>query len=310
MTETAEQIELLEEDANFAKPLRRVAYEAGMLLGLEATQEEQSYHRRRLNRQQYWLHGSGTLTGMVVAIDPASSGSPDPILTRMTISPGLGVDGLGREVLVNETYCIDLGDWLKAQTESSLRDAYDEVANVLWLKTTVRYQDCEVAKQPVLARKVNLSTDAVQPSRLADSISLEFIPEPPPADDSRFKPWSNHEAIEDAAPASLTQTETDYLAATALSDPALANQLQFHARLLHGLDGSDVDAALAADQLEDGARLLLARISIDVPDINTILNADENDQVDNPNDIHVNNLVRPFLSTPSQLAYLLRNTAP
>jgi hypothetical protein len=65
---------------------------------------------------------------------------------------------------------------------------------------------------------------------------------------------------------------------------------------------------VAAGQLEEGARLLLARVSIAVPDLNSILHSNLGDPVVNPNDIHVNNLVRPFLSTASQLAYLARTT--
>ena len=45
----------LEQDDQLAEPLRRVSYEAGMMLGLEATRDEQAYHRRRLTRHQYWL---------------------------------------------------------------------------------------------------------------------------------------------------------------------------------------------------------------------------------------------------------------
>ena len=41
----------LESDSNFAAPLRRVSFQAGMLLGVEATQSEQDYHRRRLVRR-------------------------------------------------------------------------------------------------------------------------------------------------------------------------------------------------------------------------------------------------------------------
>ena len=307
MSELAEQNTTLEDDADLKKPLRRVAYEAGMLLGLEATQDEQDYHRRRLIRHQYWLHGSGTLVGMVVSIDPDSTTATGPVLTRVVISPGIGIDGLGREVLVNESYCVDLGDWLKAQSETHLREGYDEGSNELHLKVTVRYQECEVAKQPVLARKLNLSTDAVQSSRIADSIELEISAELPPAADARYQPWANHDPVEDATPSELTQAETDTIAAAA-ANPALQSQLQLHARLLHALGENGVDVQLAADQLEQGARLLLARIVIQVPDLNSILDADENDQVVNPNDISVNNLVRPFLTTASQLAYLETTT--
>lgn len=307
MNTMADDLASLEQDTELGTSLRRVAYEAGMLLGLEATRDEQAYHRRRLNRHQYWLHGSGTLAGMAVAIDPPTATGTDPELTRITISPGLGIDGLGREVQINEAYCMDLGDWLKAQTETSLREGYDETANLLWLKVTVRYQECDVAQQPVLARKLNLSTDAVQPSRKADSIALELIPEIPSTTvDNRYRPWAVHDPVEDAIPAALTQVEQDFLAA-APAGSALEAQLQLNARLLHGLDGDSLDAALVADQLEQGARLLLARLSIQMADLNTILNADENDEVVNPGDISVNNLLRPFLTTASQLAYLQRS---
>ena len=308
MSILAEDTSTLEEDAALDEPLRRVAYEAGMMLGLEATRDEQAYHRLRLNRHQYWLHGSGTLTGMVVALDPASSSSTDPVLTRITVSPGIGIDGLGREVLINEGYCIDLGAWLKTRTELQLREGYDEAENLLWLKVTVRYRACAVAAQPVLARKLNLSSDAVQPSRSIDSIALELSTELPPAEDDRYRPWPVHEPVEDALPAALTPAEQDTLTAAEAADPDSGRQLQLHARLLYALQEQGVSARVAADQLEEGARLLLARLSIQVTDLNSILDADENDQVVNPNDISVNNLLRPFLVTASQLAYLQRSS--
>ena len=52
MPTTLEDNPILEQDATLDSPLRKVAYEAGMLLGLEATQEEQDYHRRRLTPGQ------------------------------------------------------------------------------------------------------------------------------------------------------------------------------------------------------------------------------------------------------------------
>lgn len=307
MSAIAEEIDTLKDDANLSEPLRRVAYEAGMLLGLDATRDEQAYHRRRLNRQQYWLHGSGTLAGMAVVIDPATTTETDPILTRMNVSPGIGIDGLGREVLIRENYCIDLGDWLKAQNETALRDGYDEAADLLWLKVTVRYQECDVAQQPVLARKLNLSTDAVQASRKADSILLELIPElPPTVEDTRFQPWAAHHPIDEPLPTELTTTENNFIEGLP-ADTAARAQRELQARLLYALDDDSVSTELLSDQLEEGARLLLARISIPMTDLAVILNADENDQVVNPNGISVNNLVRPFLMTASQLAFLQRS---
>jgi hypothetical protein len=308
MSETADETQLAR-DADFTTPLKRVSYEAGMLLGLEATRDEQTYHRQRLNRQQYWLHGSGTLVGMVVAIEPLDTTETGPILTHINVSPGIGIDGLGREVSIQEGYCVDLGAWLQAQTEASLRDGYDEDNDLLWLRVTVRYQACEVAKQPVLARKLNLSTDAVQPSRTADSILLEMIPElPPEAEGESFHPWAVHNPVDQAFDINTLDPSEQAVIQAADGNPALQQQLLLNARLLHALDGEGVDTNMAAGQLEEGARLLLARVSIAVTDLHSILDSHVGDPVVNPNDIHVNNLVRPFLTTASQLAYLARTT--
>jgi len=300
MSDTAEQTQL-KNDADLSTPLKRVAYEAGMLLGLEATRDEQAYHRQRLNRQQYWLHGSGTLAGMAVAIDPPNTTETGPISTRITVGPGIGIDGLGREVNIHESYCIDLGEWL--QTQDNLLDGYDEVNDTLWLRITVRYHACDVAKQPVLARKLNLSTDAVQPSRTADSILLEMKPEIPPEDSHHYQPWAAHNAIENTMP--VLDTAEQEVIDNAAANPAYQQQLRLHARLLHALDGSTNTSSANAD-LEEDARLLLARIAIAMPDLQVIEDAHAGDPVVNPNDIHVNNLVRPFLVTPGQLAYLAR----
>jgi len=306
MSSFDEEIDTLQEDANFEQPLRRVDYQAGMLLGLEATRDEQSYHRRRLNRHQYWLQGYGTVAGLVVAIEPPPSTTTleDFAPTRLTVSPGIGIDGLGREVLVHEAYGIDLSDWLKTKTLAQLEEGYRD--SKLWLKVTLRYQEVPVGLQPVLARKLNLSTDAVQPSRMADSILLELIPELPPvveAHNEHYQPWAVHDPVGDARPAQLTATETQYIQNT--SNTNLAAQLELHARLLHGLGNSGLTAQLAADELEAGSRILLARLAIPLASLNTIINAGEQQQVVQPKQVEVNNLVRPFVVTASQLSRLL-----
>jgi len=288
----------LEQDDRLAEPLRRVSYEAGMMLGLEATRDEQAYHRRRLTRHQYWFQGYGTLAGLNVSMSPASHSDPDDdTLVRLHVSPGIALDGLGREVMLHETYCIDLRQWLDAQSESALLEGYDHGPGHLWLKVCIRHKDCAIARQPVLARKLNLSTDAVQPSRTADSVQLELIPERPPTDDHRYHPWGSHQFVTDALP-ELSAAEQATLQATTDSSATAGAQLQLHARLLHALDAGGLSTLNLADELASGARLLLARIRIDASDINHL--------IINPERIQINNLVRPFLTTASQLAWLSR----
>ena len=105
-------------DGRFEEALKRVSYEPGMLLGLEATRAEQDYHRRRATRHGYWLHGAGTVAGLRVSIRAEDPGNDtDNVRVRLVVSPGVGVDGLGREIGVAEPYCVDLGAWLTAQHE-------------------------------------------------------------------------------------------------------------------------------------------------------------------------------------------------
>ncbi len=298
--DTLDDDSTIKQDAELAEPLRRVAYEAGMMLGLEATRDEQAYHRRRLNRHQYWLHGYGTLAGMLVSQAPDShENETDPVSVRLMVGPGIGIDGLGREVLVHETHCINLGDWLAAQTESHLREGYVDADALLWLKVYVRQKDCPVAKQPVAARKLNLGTDAVQPSQISDSVRLELVAEVPDDAADANPLWSGQAELTEDVP-ELTESEQDYLDQVTAANAEAGAQLALHARLLHAMD-TGLDSRNLSQALEQGARLLLATVSIRVTDINAILV--------NPELIEINNLVRPFLMTASQLAWLARRPA-
>jgi hypothetical protein len=296
MSELVRDQETLDRDATFEQPLRRVHYEAGMMLGLEATRDEQDYHRRRLTRHQYWLHGYGTVAGMAVTLDPATSTTPtESITVRVVVSPGIGIDGLGREVVLTEPYCVNLGEWLEAQSDARLLEGYDSDADTLWLQVTVRQADCEVAAQPVLAQKLNASTDAVQPSRDEDSVRLEMAARLPPSDGGAYHPWAVHGPLSGDPPAELTQAEQDLIAA---AGGETARQLGLQARLLYALGDEGLSLGSLVEGLDAAASILLARIAINVPDIENILV--------NPANISVNNLVRPFVMTAGYLAHLAR----
>ena len=80
-----------------------------MLLGIEATFAEQDYHRRRATRHGYWLNGAGTVAGLRVSLQSKDPGNDtENVRVRLVVSPGIGVDGLGRELSVAEPHCVDL----------------------------------------------------------------------------------------------------------------------------------------------------------------------------------------------------------
>lgn len=297
-------------DGRFEETLKRVSYQPGMLLGLEATRAEQDYHRRRATRHGYWLHGAGTVAGLRVSIRAADPGNDtDPVRVRLVVSPGVGVDGLGRELSVAEPYCVDLGAWLTAQHEDEdlwgalIRDGYAEADNLLWLKVTMRYQDCASGLQPVLATEVNAGTDPVQPSRVTDCVLFELVAERPddvPEEEHLFAAHSRIKSY-DEIEADLGERERAQVEA---ASGAARTQLELGARLLHSL--GDDNQSLVARQafLTDPAQLartLLARIAVRLTPP-----APEPDLIVNPRRIEIDNLVRPFLFNAAALARLLR----
>jgi len=303
MSLTAEDIATLNQDADLDEPLRRVAYEAGMLLGLEATRDEQVYHRRRLTRQQYWLHGAGTLAGLRVRVEsvppPASAPAGTAARVRLLVGPGIGIDGLGREILVHETHCLDLADWLGAQDQTTLADGFDVANTRLNLRISARYQDCPVAAQPVLARKLNLGTDAVAASRIADAVALEIEAESPAAVAATppFTPWPLHGPLDGPMPP-LSEAETIALAAADLESAAAGARMRMRLRLLHLFDGGGWSPPGTLSDLLGRARLPLARVAIQTPDPATVAGTLTAAVVS------VDNLSRPFVPTAAQLAHL------
>ncbi len=312
---TAMQDQSLISDGKFEQPLKRVVFEPGMLLGVEATTSEQDYHRRRLVRHQYWLHGYGTVAGLVVSLQAEEPENIDQhILTKLIVSPGIAIDGLGREVSSYEPYCINLQDWLEAHSDKDriwqvANGGFDGSDNSLWLKICFRYQEQPSGLQPVMATQINAGTDPVQPSRLKDCLLLELIPEKPLFEDAAFAPWGPpayldplqgghvHGQVPAVPSAPLNPVEQTYLTAQDNAEGLLS----LNAAMLHAL-GTDKNALQMQATEAEAARTLLARIRIQ-------LNPDRK-VVSNPQRMQINNLLRPFVTTPQQLLSLHRSVAP
>ena len=304
----------LADDARFDDALKRVSHAAGMLLGLEAVRAEQAYHRRRHTRHAYWLHGSGTVAGLRVSLraeDPAGDADRDMDL-RIVVSPGIAIDGLGREVSVAEPYGIDLRAWLTVRRSEPerwaalVRDAHDPVANTLRLDVTLRYRDVASGLQPVMAEAINAGTDPVQPARLADAVLLELVPAGRVDARGPQHQFAAHRQVPAWDDVAGLFSDAERLSVTDATG-AERRRRELGARLLHAL--ADDNQALAtrrasttgADEL---ARTLLARLVVQLnpPD-------PANDMapglVINPLRLALDNLARPFVFSATALAHLL-----
>lgn len=293
--------ESVELDTLLAQPLERVNYTAGMMLSLEAINAEQRYHRQRVNRLQYWFQGAGTLLGLAVKqVSPVTAEAGQDQSLRLVVSPGIAIDGLGRELLCHEPYCVNLRDWLAAQQLSDsafLQNALKLDKSAIQLSVTIRYQAASSGLQPVMARTINGGIDPVQPSRAKDALLLEILPGTLPAAQDIFpRAGLKREPLDTDELSWLSDTEQQHITGLDEREQQLARlQLQ----LLYG-PRSDVGALELAGQYAELARVLLAVIEIPLrqdrlPTISPILH---------PNSIRINNLIRPFITTPDQLRWL------
>ncbi|MEJ2043812.1 MAG: hypothetical protein P8X74_09580 [Reinekea sp.] len=290
-------------DADLHVPLERVNFAPGMMLGVDATVAEQTYHRMRVSRHNYWFHGVGTLFGLAVTLDPVSSDDANSnTTTRLKVSPGIGIDGLGREVMSFEPYCVNLGDWFADQLADPQNRLADGEINTttgsgkaINLLITMKYSACTTGLQPVLARKVNAGTDPVQASRTRDSLQLDIIPAPGPDAAAIFtRPGL---ALTDIDPDTDTTSAEQAHLASLSGDAARLARLQ--AQMLYGIEADLGRLELHGDP-EDLARVLLATVTVPLraaalPDYDPHIN---------PEVIDINNLVRPFVNTADQFAWL------
>lgn len=301
----------LEADLDIHKPLEQVNYEPGMLLGVEATKAEQAYHRQRVNRLQYWFQGAGTLMGLLVKMKPPHLADDENDQSiQLIVSPGVAIDGLGRELLSYEPYCVNLRDWLKLQDKKFFSDGLLEVEDEKFIQLciTVRYQISAAGLQPVMMRKVNAGVDAVQPSRARDSILLEIVPgAPDQIPDDFYRAGLKMKPVEDDTKALelLTKDEKKYFG----KQTAKKRQLtRLQTQLLYGLT-NEVGALELKGAYDELARVLLASIQIPVK----VIEVDgeiEYQLTLNPDEIQLNNLIRPFITTPDQLAWLVQEEMP
>jgi hypothetical protein len=311
MSDAANALDVAElaTDALFTDTLQRVSFQPGILLGSDALTTEQAYHVRRLNRILRWLNGPGTVFGLRVDVQsPAAGATGDSV--RINVGPGYAIDGLGREVMVGQSYSISLRDWLIAQNGVSTALSQYYVNNVLYLRLTVRAQTLESQLQPVVAELFDAGLDPVVAARIDDGFALEISGDPnmtgehtPDARASQIVDWSpDHTAPPAAGPTTATPTPTPTPAPTpapvaltareramlaaASSNGAILQALNLQSWLLMRPFPTYDDSPGAQDRFAEASRLLLASIQVTLASQSAAPSSAS---------VAINNLVRPFV---------------
>jgi hypothetical protein len=288
---TADQTELAN-DAQFTDTLGRVSFQPGILLGAEALNAEQTYHLRRLTRHQRWLVGSGTVFGMQVTVGVPQDDATD---LRLTVSPGYGIDGLGREALVNEPYAISLRDWLAAESAAP-NIAGNFVGGVLFLRVTVRARALPQDLQPVVSQLFDAGLDPVVTARIGDGFQLELLGDPLHLQDVPARPldwWAPLRTTPPAGQVPGIVTTREQATIAGIAEAGLKNAMQLQAWLLTQPLPPFDDSPGADQGYVEASRLLLASVHLTQASLSTAPTLAGT---------AVNNLVRPFVRPNALLA--------
>jgi hypothetical protein len=93
----------------------RVRYFAGMLLGVNDFEQEQTYFRNKARRHNRLLHGWGIVTGLEVT--PSGSGG------QVSVGPGYALDQCGNEIFIGAPIIVDV----PAQGEVAVAVRFEEL---------------------------------------------------------------------------------------------------------------------------------------------------------------------------------------
>lgn len=147
----------------------------GMLLGVEDFRTVDAYHRGKMWLHSAWLHRQGTIWGLAVATDKASS--------EVRVSPGLAVDGLGRELYLGAPACLSLPAWYEAHKDDhELVDIEpNEDGDVIFdAHVAIRFKACLSRQVPALSEPCDGANSTTAYSRIEETLEICLRPGPAP----------------------------------------------------------------------------------------------------------------------------------
>jgi hypothetical protein len=191
-----------EADPLYTLPLsERPVYATGMLLDAQDFADEQTYHRVQLARAMAFLAGGGTLAGLRVTHQAATTGA-NARPEEVRVEPGLAVDRLGRLIELPRPACLRLPRWYDAQNaidggDTLRRSAYADLNRFLSARAIaqaalpdvaavpdravvadvfLRFVACPRGLTPSFAAGPFDALNAVSTSRVRDAYELLLIP--------------------------------------------------------------------------------------------------------------------------------------
>jgi hypothetical protein len=156
--------------------LERVNYFPQQLITAEDMKAEQDYFRQKLRRHNRFLHGWGTVCGLIVAPAPIE-GEP----WRVSVSSGYALSPQGDEIYVPETVCLDLAKCGLVSEQDPCEPLRVTIRphrqDVLYL--AIRYVECPTRPVRVHPAGCGCEGAACQYTRIRDDFELGCLDELP-----------------------------------------------------------------------------------------------------------------------------------
>lgn len=140
----------------------RVAY--GMLLGEDDFRVLSGNPRGKQMLHSAWLHRSGVVWGFEVCVDGDR---------ELQVSPGLAIDGTGRELIQETSWCSDLRDWVEHHASVVPEGCGPHKVEAC---LEVAFDCCQTAPVPTLADPCDVSRKHDDYSRFVETSKLRLRP--------------------------------------------------------------------------------------------------------------------------------------
>lgn len=140
----------------------QVAY--GMLLGEDDFRTLMGNPRGKQMLHTAWLHGCGVVWGYRPSVEGVRT---------LKVSPGLAVDGLGRELRADTSWCLDVSEWLKKHADVLDEGCRNQTVHACLV---ARFGCCPTDPVPALADPCDITRQRDAPSRIVEGVRLELQP--------------------------------------------------------------------------------------------------------------------------------------
>lgn len=226
-------------------PFTRVRFNDGMLLSAADLRVEQNAHLWRDRLHQALLHGAGTVWGL--GVRRSADGR------QLQVEAGLAVDPRGRNLLVSNTLCLDVGA-LDAATVGAFPAAPTEGRRRAWV--VLSHAACARDPAPALRPACAEAPPSPAWSRQVDSVRVDLVAEPPAEPIALLRALlERHGAAPERGPgrwlgAAPTATERRALLLELLIGPALPGDRD--RSLLAGLWSDETPVPLLLAEVELG----------------------------------------------------------